>query len=268
MFLVDTHTHLESFPDLEIPSILDRSGESGVCALISAGTTEESSSRSIDLTSKYPDIFAGVGIHPMDLIKPVDDKTYLSLRNLATSTNKVSVISEVGLDFMEGMPDRALQYQAFREQIRLARELNLPIIFHAREASIETLRVLREEKAYEVGGTMHYFQDDLHTARAAIDLGFLISFGKPLLRSQSLKKVASCIPLEHIALETDSAPQPFKAKRENWTEPRHLCDIATVLAELKNLEIEEIAETTTRNFLRILGPKSSLSLFISSINVR
>ena len=268
MLLVDTHTHLEAFPDLEIPIVLDRSKISGISALISAGTTEESSSRSVYLTSKHPEIFAGVGIHPMDLIKPIDDETYISLRNLANSTDKVVVISEIGLDFMKGMPDRALQYQAFREQIRLARELTLPIIFHTREASIETLRVLREEKAYEVGGTMHYFQDNLDTARVAIDLGFLISFGKPLLRSESLKKVASYIPLEHIALETDSAPQPFKAKRENWTEPRHLYDIATVLAELKNLEVEEIAETTTSNFLRILGPQCPLSLFLDSINVR
>ena len=193
----------------------------------------------------------------MDLTGPIDERVYSQLRGYATSTDKVIVISEIGLDFLDNMPDRATQYQAFREQIRLARDLSLPIVFHSRKAHDEVLRVLREERAYEVGGAMHYFQGHMDTARAAIDLGFYISFAKPLLRLPHLQAVATDLPLEHIVLETDSAPQPFKAKRENWTEPRHLQDIAQKLAELRGIQIEEVRHHTTDNFFNMLGERGS-----------
>ena len=251
--LVDCHTHLDPFSDDEVRQILDRARGVGVSAVVTAGTTEASSARAVELAKVFPDIFAGVGIHPMDLTGPVDEDSYGRLLGLTSSTRKVVAISEIGLDFMEGAPDRALQYQAFREQIRLARERRLPIVFHSREAHPETLRVLREERAYEVGGVMHYFQADMETARQAIDLGFYISLARPLLRLPALQKVASALPLDSIVLETDSAPQPFKSKRESWTEPRHVRDIATELARLRQLPVEEVEEATSRNILGLMG---------------
>ncbi len=262
MLLVDTHTHLDSFSDAEVASILGRARSAGVGAVISAGTTEASSQRAVELTAAFPDMFAGVGVHPMDLPGPIDDAAYGRLHEMASSTGKVVAISEIGLDFMDGMPDMAVQYRAFRRQIELARDLRLPIVFHSREAHAETLRVLREERAYEVGGTMHYFQADARTAREAIDLGFLISLARPLLRLPHLQDVAASLPLEHVVLETDAAPQPFKAKRENWTEPRHLRDVARKLAELQGRDVEEIEEATTRNVLRLFGDGSPLSLLL------
>ena len=265
--LVDTHTHLDSFTDADVAGILGRARAAGVGAVISAGTTETASRRAVELTTKFPMMFAGVGIHPMDLEGPVDDETYMRLRGMAASTEKVVVVSEIGLDFMEGAPDRAVQYQAFRAQIRLALDLRLPIVFHTREANRETLRVLREERAYQIGGTMHYFQADEATAREAIDLGFFISLARPLLRLPRLQDVAASLPLEHIVLETDAAPQPFKAKRENWTEPRHLRDVAMKLAQLQRRSIEEIEEATTRNVIRLLGPGGALGRCVSSAHV-
>ena len=252
MFL-DCHVHLESFSDAEVGEILNRASQVGVRAVISAGTTIPSSERSLDLSEKYDCFFSGVGIHPMDIREPFTETTYKTLKDMALSTEKVLVISEVGLDFMEGAPDRAIQYPAFREQIRLARELRLPIVFHSRESHDEAFRVLREERAYEVGGVMHYFQADYETARQIIDLGFYVSLARPLLRLPHLQRAAAKIPLEHIVLETDAAPQPFKAKRENWTEPRHVAVVAATLAELKGIEVEEVEEVTTRNMRRVLG---------------
>ena len=168
----------------------------------------------------------------MDLTGAIDAACRTRLFDLAASTDKVVVVSEIGLDFMEGMPDRADQYQAFRAQIGMARELRLPIVFHSREANDATLRVLREERAYEVGGAMHYFQTDRDTAQPALDLGFYISLARPLLRLPELQAVAASLPLEGIVLETDAAPPPFKAKRSTWTEPRHVRDVAAKLAEL------------------------------------
>ena len=267
MLLVDTHTHLDSFSDAEVSSILDRARRVGVGAVISAGTTESSSRRAVELTAAFPDMFAGVGVHPMDLEGPIDDVAYSRLHEMASSTDKVVVVSEIGLDFMEGMPDRAVQYQAFRRQIELARELRLPIVFHSREAHAETLRVLREERAYEVGGTMHYFQADSRTAEEAIDLGFLISLARPLLRLPHLQEVAASLPLDHVVLETDAAPQPFKAKRENWTEPRHLRDVALKLAELQGREVREVEEATTQNVLGLFGEENVLSTHVASAEV-
>jgi TatD DNase family protein len=249
--LIDCHSHLDSFSDEEVGQILDRAHEVGVGAVITAGTTLESSARAVQLATTFPAIFTGVGVHPMDLTGPIDNEAYGTLRDLATSSGAVVTISEIGLDFMEGMPDRAVQYQAFREQIRLARELALPIVFHSREAHPETLKVLREERAYSVSGAMHYFQGDLATARQALDLGFYISLARPLLRLPELQEVAKLLPLESIVIETDAAPQPFKSKRESWTEPRHCRDIAEKLAELRSAPIEQIEEATTHNALKL-----------------
>lgn len=253
--LVDAHCHLDAYGDGEVGEVLARARSAGVRLIVNAGTTIESSRRCVKLARMFPELYAGVGIHPMDLTGPVDGRIYAQLFECATSTDKVIVMSEVGLDFLEDMPDRAIQYQAFREQIRLARELRLPIVFHSRKAHEEVLRLLREERAYEVGGAMHYFQADADTARAAIDLGFHISLAKPLLRLPRLQDVAVELPLERIVLETDSAPQPFKAKREKWTEPHHLQDIARKLAELRGIEVDQVRRTTTQNFFEMLGER-------------
>ncbi len=253
--LIDCHVHLDSYPDDEVSEVMKRGRSAGVGFVISAGTTLPSSERSIALSAKFPDFFSGVGIHPMDITEPFNDATYSHLKRLAVSNEKVLVVSEIGLDFMEGAPDRAIQYTAFREQIRLAREIGYPIVFHSREAHDETFRLLREERAYEVGGVMHYFQGDLNTAKSAIDLGFYISLARPLLRYTYLQEVAAALPLDNIVLETDAAPQPFKAKRENWTEPRHTRIIAERLAQLQGKPIEEIESVTSRNIRRILGSK-------------
>ena len=250
--LIDCHAHLDPFPEDEVAHILERAQNVGVGLVVSAGTTVESSARCVQLSSKFPGLYSGVGVHPMELEGPVDEATYGRLRALAASSEKVLVVSEIGLDFMEGAPDRAQQYQAFREQIRLARELALPVVFHSREAHEETLQVLREERAYEVGGAMHYFQADLETARRAMDLGFYISLARPLLRLPHLQQVAAAVPLEHIVLESDAAPQPFKAKRQNWTEPRHVKDVAEKLAELQHRSVEEVEDITSQNFLAMV----------------
>lgn len=252
---IDCHVHLGSYSDTEIGEILERGRAVGVGAVISAGTTLQSTRRAIDLTRLYPDLFAGVGIHPMDISEPFTEATYETLREMALSTDKALVVSEIGLDFMEGAPDRADQYHAFREQIRLARDLGMPVVFHSRESHDEVFQVLREERAYEVGGVMHYFQGDAETARKVIDLGFYVSLARPLLRLPQLQEAAAEIPLASIVLETDAAPQPFKAKRENWTEPRHVAQVAQRLAELQDVPVSEVQRVTTRNMRAVLGDR-------------
>ena len=250
--LVDSHCHLDEFQNNEIADILVRAKEANVDLIVTVGTTLQNSFRAVELSTIFPNIWAGIGIHPMEVDKEFDQEAYKTFSDLIDSTDKVIAVSEIGLDFLDTSPDRLLQYQVFREQIRFAKERMLPIIFHSRESYSETLKVLREEHAYDVGGIMHYFQGSEAIAWEAIDLGFYISLAKPFLRSEDLQSVVKSIPLENIVLETDAAPQPFKDNRQKWTEPRHVYDIASKLSEIKNISFAQVEEVTTKNFFNIM----------------
>ncbi len=259
--MVDCHTHLDQYDPQELPDILQRAQEVGVQLIIAAGTTLASCQRILELCASHPMLYAGTGLHPMDLPGPVDDTTFASLRTLAQHPSVV-VWSETGLDYLPTSPERGVQQDAFRGQIRLAKELGLPLVVHSREADDDMLRLLREEDAGQAGGAWHYFQGDLATAQAAIDLGFYISLAKPLLRLPELQEVAAQLPLDHLVLETDSYPQPFKKYRERWTEPWHLPQVAAKLAELHATTVEHVADVTTANALRMLkGRVSREALF-------
>jgi len=253
LILTDSHTHLDQYPAVEMPEILNRATQAQVGLIICAGTTVASSRTCVEMSKSNDLFYAGVGIHPMQVTGPVDENVYAQLRDLATSGPKVVCISEIGLDYLPSSPDRTTQDQVFRSQIRLAKELGLPIIFHSRDSHPDVLRTLREEGAGARGGVMHYFQDDEVTAREAIDSGFYISLARPLLRLPELQKVAKSLSLDNIVLETDAAPQPFKKYRHNWTEPRHVKDVAEKLADIKAMTVEEVAAITTRNLTRLLG---------------
>jgi TatD DNase family protein len=138
----------------------------------------------------------------------------------------------------------------------MAKELGLPVIFHSREADQETLRVLQEEKAWEVGGAMHYFQGTEPTARRCLELGFCISLAKPLMRLPHLQELVKSLPREGIILESDCYPQPFKKRRENWTEPRHVRLVAEKLSQLWGTSLEDVAAITTGNLGKLLNRRA------------
>ena len=251
--LTDCHTHLDHFPPSEIPEVLQRARDAGVGLIVSAGTTLDSSKACVELANTHRMLYAGVGIHPMDLGGPIDNPTYTSLIDMVAGNPKVVCISEIGLDFLPTSPDHQIQFQAFHRQIGLARELNKPVIVHSRDSHPDLLRILRTEKARDVGGIMHYFQGSEKVANEAIDLGFFISLAKPLLRLPELQDLARNLPLKRIVLETDSAPQPWKKYRRNWTEPSHVRQVAEKLADIKELTVEEVIQLTTDNLLEILN---------------
>ena len=251
---VDAHTHIDQHDPDEWPDIVARAREAGVEAIIAAGVTIESSERCVRLAEQFPGaVWAGVGVHPMDISGPLSDSEIERLRELA-SHERVICISEIGLDWEPGRPDRAAQEQAFRAQLRLAVELNLPVIFHNREAGMEPLRIIAEEVGGTVPAVAHYFQGPLDYARACLDQGIYLSLAKPLLRLPELQEiVANHAPLESIVLETDSYPQPYKKNRNKWTEPRDVPMVAAKVAELKDVTPEEVAEATTATIQRVLG---------------
>ena len=252
----DCHSHLDQYDESELPGILERAAEAGVTSVLLAGTTLESTRESIGLTEKYDAFYAGVGIHPCNAWERVGDAMYAELERLA-QLPKVVCISEVGLDYLPESPDHAVQDQVFRAHIRLAKSLGMPIIFHSREAHSACFQLLREEQAGDVGGAMHYFQADEATAREAIDCGFYISLARPLTRLPEVQEAARSIPLENIVLETDAYPQPFKKYRHNWTEPRHVAEVAQCLAEVKGVSVEEVARVTTANLRKMLNRRET-----------
>ena len=192
--LTDGHTHIDQFAPEDIGPLLDRAREANVRLIIAAGVTLDSCRRVLTLAEAHPHVYAGVGLHPADLTGWVDDRTTSELRRLA-SNPRVVEWSETGLDYMPHSPTYDLQQDAFRQQIRLAREFGLPLVTHSREADDDTLRLLREEGAGEVGGAWHYFQGDLRLAERVIELGFFISLAKPLLRIPELQAAVEQLPL-------------------------------------------------------------------------
>ncbi len=251
---IDSHTHIDQHDADEWPGIVARAREAGVEGIIAAGVTVESSERCVQLADQFPGaVWAGVGVHPMDISGPLSDGEIERLRELA-SHERVVCMSETGLDWEPGRPDRAAQEQAFRAQLRLAVDLNLPVIFHNREAGMEPLRIIAEEAGNKVPIVAHYFQGPLDYAFACLNQGIYLSLAKPLLRLPELQEIVEKhAPLEAIVLETDSFPQPYKKNRNNWTEPRDVPMVAAKVAELKGVPIEEVAETTTATIQGVLG---------------
>ena len=253
---IDIHAHIDQHDAAELPGIVERARTAGVGAIFVAGTTVAASRRCVAIAHEYPELYAGVGVHPADLREDLSEAHYEALSGMADD-ERVVVMSETGLDRSKDAPDFAMQERAFRAQIALARQHGLAVVFHNRGATEEVLRVLAEEHAGDTGGAAHYFQGGLHAAERFTSLGFHISFGKPLLRLPELEDAARRLPIDRIVLETDSYPQPFKRKREKWTEPKDVAVVASKLAELRAISVAEVEARTTENVLHMLGERAA-----------
>jgi TatD DNase family protein len=173
----------------------------------------------------------------------------------------VVAVGEIGLDFHYDHAPRAVQAEVFRRFIALARRLKKPIVVHTRSAPAETLAVMREEGAREVGGVIHCFSEDLPFARQALDLGFDLSFSGIVTfkNAAQIREVAKWAPAESVLVETDSpylAPVPRRGQR---CEPAFVVHTATFLAELRGTTLSDIAEVTTQNACRRFGPRLALA---------
>lgn len=197
-------------------------------------------------------VAATVGVHPdyESSVEPTVDE--LVVRG---SHARIAAIGETGLDYFRLKGDLDWQRERFRVHIRAARELKKPLVIHTRESAEDTLRILKEERAQDVGGVMHCFTESVDVARRAIDLGFLISLsGIVTFKTASqVHSVARDIPLEHLMVETDSpflAPVPHRGKSN---QPAWVVHVAHRVAELKEVAVDEVAAATTRNFLQFAG---------------
>lgn len=245
---IDTHVHLNADQyDEDLQEVIDRALENNVTKMIVIGFDRKTIERAMDLTEKYEFIYAVVGWHPVDAIDCTPEDLQW-IEELAAYP-KVVGIGETGLDYHWDKSPKEVQQEVFRKQIQLAKKVQLPIIIHNREATEDVLRILKEEKAEEVGGVMHCFSGSVETARESIDMNFMISLGGPVTfkNAKKPKEVAELIPIEHLMIETDApylAPHPYRGKRN---EPSYVPLVAEEIARLKGLTIEEVGEKTTKN---------------------
>ena len=250
--LVDTHCHLD-FPeyDSDRDEVIQRAKEQGIEYIINIGSSLKGSKRSVELSQEYASIYAAVGIHPheADTFTPGIKE---EIRNLAKD-KKVVAIGEIGLDYFKQFSKKENQLPLFLAQLNLAKEFNLPLVIHTRDAQTDTLKILKE--VMPVKAVVHCFSGDNLFLKECLDLGFLVSFTCNITykKAQALRDIVKVTPLESVLLETDApylAPEGFRGKRN---EPAHVRLLAEVVADLKGLEIEEVERVTTENARRFFN---------------
>ena len=252
--LIDSHVHLDDSQfDEDREAVIDSLRENNLELVINVGADMESSKRAVELSEKYDMIYAAVGVHPHDA-KAVDEDTIEALRELSKAP-KVVAIGEIGLDYHYDNSPRDTQKKWFRRQIKLAKELDLPIIVHDREATKDTLDIITEEHDGKLRGVIHCFSSSVEVAEQYIKLGFFISLGGPVTfkNAKMPKMVATEVPLESLLIETDSpylAPVPFRGKRNDPTKVRY---VAETIANLKEISYERLVEATNKNTKRLFN---------------
>ncbi|MFY9610686.1 MAG: TatD family hydrolase [Blastocatellia bacterium] len=255
---IDSHAHIEGPEfDADREAVIRRALDAGVEIIVCVGDGEaagDSHAKAFRLADQYPFIYTTVGVHPHEA-RLLDSDMYAKLADLSQHP-KVIAWGEIGLDYHYDNSPRKVQCEAFTKQLRMARERRLPVVIHTREAEADTLAVLGEEwRDSELGGIIHCFTGTRGFAVAAVELGLLISFSGVVTfkKAEDLRDTAKHLPLDRILIETDSpflAPVPHRGKRN---EPAYVVETARTIAELRGISIDELAQVTSTNFVRLFG---------------
>jgi TatD DNase family protein len=250
--LVDSHAHLdmEEF-DEDRSQVVERAFEQGIKAILCPAevTHAQSVPKILDLIEKYQSLIAAAGVHPHQA-KSFSPECTRRIKELAEA-KKIKAIGEIGLDFHYNLSTPAEQEDAFRHQLNLAQELGLPVVVHSRNSGKKLVQAVEEEH-FSQGGVLHCFTEDWEVAKQMMNRNFFISFSGILTFSKAplLREVAKKIPLEKLLVETDSpylVPVPFRGLKKR-NEPAYVVEVAKVLAEIKDIALEELSEVTSRNF--------------------
>jgi TatD DNase family protein len=253
--LTDSHCHLDQLDLTAYEGDLDKAVKAaesqGVQHILSVCTTMRDFPKVLEIANRYSQVYASVGLHPNEL--DIDhEPTTEELIKLGTQP-KVVAVGETGLDYYRSTGDIEWQRDRFRRHIQAALVLKKPLIVHTRQAKTDTIQLLREEQASQIGGVMHCFTEDWQTACEAMDLNFYISFsGIVTFRNAvEIQEVARKIPLDRMLIETDSpylAPIPHRGKPN---EPAYVKFVAEFIANLRGMDKEELAQRTTENYLKL-----------------
>ena len=254
--LVDSHCHLDRV-DLtpyhgDFGGLIEACREAGVAHMLCVSIDLESYPAMLALVEDYPEVSVSVGVHPNDF-----DRREPGIEELVALAGhpKNVAIGETGLDYFHGKGELDWQRERFRIHIRAARQANKPLIIHTRDARDDTIAIMREEQARDVGGVMHCFTESWEMAKAALDLDFYISFSGIVTfkNATALRDVAARVPDERILIETDSpylAPVPFRGKPN---EPRYVGKVAEAIAAVRGVSTEAVARQSRENFYRLFS---------------
>ena len=255
---VDSHAHIDGPEfDADRDEIIARAHDSGVTTILNVGTGDPHSGvfeRAVEVGRKYPTVYTAIGTHPHDA-RFYDDAAEQKTKSLIQTGERVVAWGEIGLDFHYDNSPRDVQMEVFKRQLRQARECDIPVIIHTREAERETIEILKSD--YDGAtrkGVFHCFSGSKDLALRALELDFLISFSGIVTfkKAEELREIAKEVPLDRLLVETDCpflAPVPYRGKRN---EPAYVVEVARCIAELRGVETEEIARITTENFKRFL----------------
>jgi TatD DNase family protein len=259
--MIDSHCHLagpEFVEDLD--AVIDRArGAHLLHALVILAADDHAElGQAAKVSARWPDVRFSIGIHPHAAGTFAKDPSEAVRRVEAAMNDEplTRALGEIGLDYHYDFAPRDVQQDVFREQIRLARRLRLPIVIHTREAEGDTFRILSEETAGDIGGVFHCFTGDREMARRVLDAGFHISLAGIVTfpRALELREVAKLVPLDRLLVETDSpflAPVPYRGKRN---EPSFVVRVADVVAERRRMSSPQIATAVVENFQRLFVP--------------
>ena len=226
--------------------------EQGVGCIVNVGASFQGAKDSVELSMRYPHVYAAVGVHP-DHVGELDEVKMQHLREMCTMEKTVAV-GEIGLDYYWDKESHELQKEWFKKQMELAKEVDLPVIVHSREAAQDTFDLIKSEHAGTTGGVIHCFSGSKEMAKEYVKMGYHIGIGGVVTfkNGKKLKEVAEAIPLESIVLETDCpymAPEPFRGKRNNSSYIRY---VAEEISRLKGITAEEVIRQTEENAKKLL----------------
>lgn len=253
--LIDSHAHIDDQKfneDREV--ILENARAAGIEFIINPGADEASSYRAVEMSEKYPMVYATVGIHPHDA-KDYEPQKHDALLKEWAKKEKVVAIGEIGLDYHYDYSPRDVQQEVFIRQLIIAKEVKLPIVIHNRESMEDMVRILKEYFTPEYGGIMHSYSGSVEMAKVFLEMGFYLSISGPLTFSNARKlpEVVAMMPLDRLLVETDSpylTPTPHRGKRN---EPAYVRFVAAEIARIRGISLEEIEEITTQNAKTVFG---------------
>lgn len=256
--IFESHAHYddEAF-DKDREELLNSFMDKGIEYVVNIGSTISDSKKTIELTKKYPFIYGSIGVHPSET-KDMNEDDIKWLKEMS-SLDKIIAIGEIGLDYYWDNVERAVQKHWFERQLDLAKEANLPVVVHSRDAASDTFDIIKNAKLDENLGVLHCFAYSKEMAKQYIDMGFYIGVGGVLTfkNARKLREVVEYIPLDYILLETDSpylAPEPNRGKRNDSTNLKY---VASEIARIKNIDYEEVIEITRNNGINLFRIKDN-----------
>lgn len=251
--LVDTHCHFDLIKDTDAATLIDTAKTYGVERFLCVSVNLLQFSHMMQMIQGFEQVYASVGVHPN--AKCDVEPSVEALVKLADNP-KIIAIGETGLDYFRSEGDLTWQQERFVTHIAAAKQVKKPLIIHSRDAKLDTIRILQQENAQEVGGIMHCFVDDWETAQQALDMGFYISFSGIVTfkNAKEVQAVAQQVPLDRLLVETDApylAPMPHRGK---INQPAYVKHVAEFVADLRGMAFEEFSQITTDNFFRLFHP--------------